>query len=68
MQILWISWSIEWMATRNLTYLCSIGNEESSYCARMASGGVDHEIVLEEGRDVVLGTCAGVDGTRQMRP
>ena len=56
------------MATKILTYLCSLMDEESSYRAGTASGVVDHEIVHKEGDDVVLGTCAGVDGTRQMRP
>ena len=55
-------------ATNILTYLCSLMDKESSYRAGTASGVVDHEIVPKEGDDVVLGTCAGVDGTRQMRP
>ena len=55
-------------APENRTHLCSLRDEESSYRAGMASGVVDREIVPDEGNDVVLGTCAGVDGTRQMRP
>ena len=55
-------------APENRTHLCSLRDEESSCRAGTTSGVVDHEIVHNEGDNVVLVTCADVDGTRQMQP